>query len=193
MEHGRSRVLPLQAVDRGRRRRTTAGRRRKRHSRVSCQRTCARRGSDCVRPRPSWASSGSTPRTTRSCSRARPAISSSVPRRASSRSAYSWAGPSKSPHVRRSDRSSKSKFVNIIQIKHRDQVEAPITDWLREAYELSEALATKPKAAARTTRPATPKPRPSRPRRKTAAAKKRRPSAAKVSSRSVSLRSRRRR
>ena len=43
----------------------------------------------------------------------------------------------KSPHVRRSDRSSKSKFYNIIQIKHRDQVEAPITDWLREAYELS--------------------------------------------------------
>ena len=99
----------------------------------------------------------------------------------------------KSPHVRRSDRSSKSKFVNIIQIKHRDQVEAPITDWLREAYELSEALATKPKAAARTTRPATPKPRPPRPRRKTAAAKKRRPSAAKVSSRSVSSRLRRRR
>jgi Domain of unknown function (DUF5655) len=102
----------------------------------------------------------------------------------------------KSPHVRRSDRSSKSKFVNIIQIKHRDQVEAPITDWLREAYGLSEALATKPKAAARTTRPAaptrsaTPKPRP---RRKTAVAKKRRPSTAKVSSRSVSLRSRRRR
>ena len=42
----------------------------------------------------------------------------------------------KSPHVRRSDRSSKSKFLNIIQLKHRDQVEAPITDWLREAYEL---------------------------------------------------------
>ena len=99
----------------------------------------------------------------------------------------------KSPHVRRSDRSSKSKFVNIIQIKHRDQVETPITDWLREAYDLSEVLATKPKAAARTTRPATPKPRPPRPRRKTAAAKKRRPSAAKVSSRSVSSRSRRRR
>jgi hypothetical protein len=94
----------------------------------------------------------------------------------------------KSPHVRRSDRSSKSKFYNIIQIKHRDQVETPITDWLREAYELSEALATTPKAAARTTLPAAPtRPAAPKPRRKTATAKK------KVSSRSASSRSRRRR
>src|SRR5579862_3208884 len=28
--------------------------------------------------------------------------------------------------------------VQEIQIKHRDEVEAPITDWLREAYELSD-------------------------------------------------------
>jgi hypothetical protein len=45
----------------------------------------------------------------------------------------------KSPHVRRSDRTSKTKFFNVIQIRHRDQVEAPITDWLREAYDFSEA------------------------------------------------------
>ncbi len=36
--------------------------------------------------------------------------------------------------VRRADRTSKSKVAHIIQIKHRDQVEAPITDWLEEAY-----------------------------------------------------------
>lgn len=42
-----------------------------------------------------------------------------------------------SPLVKRSDRSSKNKFYNIIQITHRDQVEAPITDWLREAYEFA--------------------------------------------------------
>jgi hypothetical protein len=43
----------------------------------------------------------------------------------------------KSPLVRRIDQASKSKAVHIIPITHRDQVEAPLTDWLREAYELS--------------------------------------------------------
>jgi hypothetical protein len=46
----------------------------------------------------------------------------------------------KAPQVRRFDRPSKSKVYHIIHIKHRDEVEAPITDWLREAYELSDAL-----------------------------------------------------
>ncbi len=49
----------------------------------------------------------------------------------------------KSPQVRRSDPASKSKVYHIIHIKHRDEVEAPITDWLREAYELSDVLASK--------------------------------------------------
>jgi len=40
------------------------------------------------------------------------------------------------PQVRRVDQSSKSKFAHIIQIRHRDEVESPITDWMREAYEL---------------------------------------------------------
>jgi len=48
--------------------------------------------------------------------------------------------PLKAPQVRRSDASSKTKFANVLQIKHRDQVEAPITNWLREAYDQSEAL-----------------------------------------------------
>jgi hypothetical protein len=46
----------------------------------------------------------------------------------------------KAPQVRRSDRASKSKVYHIIHIKHRDEVEAPITDWLREAYEVSNVL-----------------------------------------------------
>jgi hypothetical protein len=46
----------------------------------------------------------------------------------------------KAPQVQRSDWASKSKVYHIIHIKHRDEVEAPITDWLREAYELSDAL-----------------------------------------------------
>ena len=48
----------------------------------------------------------------------------------------------KAPQVRRADRASKSKVVHVIQIKHRDEVESPLTDWLREAYELSGALAS---------------------------------------------------
>jgi hypothetical protein len=51
--------------------------------------------------------------------------------------------PLKAPQVRRSDPSSKSKFANIIQLRHRDEVEAPITDWLREAYEHSDSPATR--------------------------------------------------
>jgi hypothetical protein len=46
--------------------------------------------------------------------------------------------PLKVPQVRRSDASSKSKFYSIIQLRHRDEVEAPITDWLREAYEFAD-------------------------------------------------------
>jgi hypothetical protein len=51
--------------------------------------------------------------------------------------------PLKAPQVRRSAPSSKSKFFNIIQLRHRDEVEAPVTEWLREAYEQSESLATR--------------------------------------------------
>jgi hypothetical protein len=47
------------------------------------------------------------------------------------------------PQVRRADRASRSKVANIIHVRHRDEVEPPITDWLREAYELSETLARK--------------------------------------------------
>ena len=46
----------------------------------------------------------------------------------------------KASQVRRVDRVSKSKLVHIIRITHRDEVEAPVTDWLREAYEVFDAL-----------------------------------------------------
>jgi Domain of unknown function (DUF5655) len=49
----------------------------------------------------------------------------------------------KAPQVRRSDRASKSKVYHIIHIKHRDEVEAPITEWLREAYDLPDTAAPK--------------------------------------------------
>ena len=53
----------------------------------------------------------------------------------------------KAPQVRRVDRASKSKVVHTIRITHRDEVEAPVTDWLREAYAFSDA--EPPKAASR--------------------------------------------
>ena len=34
--------------------------------------------------------------------------------------------------------SSKTKTAHLIQVRHRDEVEAPITDWLQEAYDFSE-------------------------------------------------------
>jgi hypothetical protein len=47
----------------------------------------------------------------------------------------------RSPLIVRSDPSSRTKVYHLIQIRHRDQVEAPLTDWLREAYELQDELA----------------------------------------------------
>ena len=53
----------------------------------------------------------------------------------------------RAPQVRRVERTSASKVVNIIHITHRDEVEPPITDWLREAYDLPDALAARRKTA----------------------------------------------
>ena len=77
----------------------------------------------------------------------------------------------KAPQVRRADRASKQKIYHIIQIRHRDEVEAPITDWLREAYELSDMLASNPD----TTRTnSTPKPKQKKTRNARAAGKSKR-------------------
>jgi hypothetical protein len=49
----------------------------------------------------------------------------------------------KAPQVRRVDQASKAKTAHTIRITHRDQVEPPITEWLREAYDLSDVLAAR--------------------------------------------------
>jgi len=46
----------------------------------------------------------------------------------------------RAPQVRRVERTSAAKRANIIHITHRDEVEPPITDWLREAYLLQDTL-----------------------------------------------------
>jgi hypothetical protein len=59
----------------------------------------------------------------------------------------------KAPQVQRAERKTKSKVANIIKIRHRDEVEPPITDWLREAYELPAILAAQPKQSRAASRP----------------------------------------
>jgi hypothetical protein len=56
------------------------------------------------------------------------------------------------PQVRRIAQASRSKLAHFIRITHRDEVEAPITRWLREAYDTSEDLARRPTPAVPTTR-----------------------------------------
>src|ERR1700746_1066419 len=50
----------------------------------------------------------------------------------------------KAPQVRRIQRASKSKVVHVIHIRHRDEVGAPITDWLREPYKRPNVRAPRP-------------------------------------------------
>jgi hypothetical protein len=53
------------------------------------------------------------------------------------------------PAVRRSAPTSATKIAHTLHIRHRDEVEAPITDWLREAYEWSELAVTVKRSRAR--------------------------------------------
>lgn len=66
----------------------------------------------------------------------------------------------KARQVHRVDGVSKSKVVYTIRIRHRDEVEAPLTDWLREAYAFSAVPASK--AAARANRAQRPDAKPER-------------------------------
>jgi hypothetical protein len=44
------------------------------------------------------------------------------------------------PQVRRVEPSSRRKIGHIVRVTHRDEIEAPITDWIAEAYEVSDEL-----------------------------------------------------
>jgi len=50
----------------------------------------------------------------------------------------------RAPQVHRASPASKTKTAHLIRVRHRDEVESPITDWLQEAYELA---AEQPKRA----------------------------------------------
>ena len=51
--------------------------------------------------------------------------------------------PIKAPQVRSVVKGSRAKYANLLRVTHRDEVEAPITDWLREAYDMHDALRAK--------------------------------------------------
>jgi hypothetical protein len=55
----------------------------------------------------------------------------------------------RAPQVRRVVAASQQKRAHIVHVTHRDEVEPPITDWLREAYEVSDRLRQRPAKAAR--------------------------------------------
>ena len=44
----------------------------------------------------------------------------------------------KSPKVKKATPASKTRIAHLIRITHRDEVEPPITDWMREAYDLTD-------------------------------------------------------
>jgi hypothetical protein len=60
----------------------------------------------------------------------------------------------RSAPVRRSTASSKVKIAHEARVIHRDQVEPPLTDWLREAYDQSEALTARGRIARKANGPA---------------------------------------
>ncbi len=51
----------------------------------------------------------------------------------------------KDPRVRSTVASSKLKVAHQLRIKHRDEVESPITDWLKQAYDFCETRRVSPK------------------------------------------------
>jgi hypothetical protein len=42
--------------------------------------------------------------------------------------------------IRQTVASSKVKMAHLVHVTHRDQVESPLTDWLKEAFDTSEQL-----------------------------------------------------
>jgi len=61
----------------------------------------------------------------------------------------------RSARIRQTMPSSRAKVAHVVRVTHRDEVESPLTDWLQEAYEVSETLsarASKKRIAAAATR-----------------------------------------
>ena len=57
--------------------------------------------------------------------------------------------PLKARQVRRAMPASRAKIAHIVHVKHRDEVEPPVTDWLKEAYDVSDTLGARSVRCAR--------------------------------------------
>jgi hypothetical protein len=79
----------------------------------------------------------------------------------------------KHPLVHKAENSSAAKTWHLLRIVHRDQVEEPMTDWLREAYEFADP--ERRPSVKRATRVAKPKAKAATPKAKVRSAKKKRP------------------
>ena len=49
----------------------------------------------------------------------------------------------KSSLVRKTQQSSRLKVAHMVHVTHRDQVERPLSDWLKEAFDASDGLSAK--------------------------------------------------
>jgi hypothetical protein len=72
----------------------------------------------------------------------------------------------KHPMVRRAEQSSKTKVANMMRVFHRDEVEEPFTEWLRQAYEYSNAAAKPGAAPVKKPTPKKPTPKPPTPKKR---------------------------
>lgn len=54
------------------------------------------------------------------------------------------------PQIRTATPASRTRTAHLLRIRHRDEVEPPITDWLRRAYDLVDPDAPKPSPAVKT-------------------------------------------
>lgn len=60
----------------------------------------------------------------------------------------------KSPRIRKVYESSTAKRAHMLRVVHRDEVEAPLTDWLREAYDFADPNIVRSRSAMRKEAPA---------------------------------------
>jgi hypothetical protein len=67
------------------------------------------------------------------------------PRRAFLEVVFFLGRTQRSSRIRQTVQSSRAKVAHVVRVTHRDEVESPLTDWLREAYNVSEALAGRAK------------------------------------------------
>jgi len=60
----------------------------------------------------------------------------------------------RSPRIRRAERTSKTKVAHFVKVRHRDEVEPPLSEWLQEAYERSDQLGARKRTQAKRQAPA---------------------------------------